>query len=305
MRTVKVTFLDNVEVEHTLSYKVYGSTLAKRWLRILRENQLYRDKYIHTSLYNKSGNDIDEVYKELIEVIQKINVEYDTPLPIFNMLEMDYSKLNLLHSMFEQWGGSVSDSETLVSNFLRLNELIHQYEQVLRNITQEFPSMSAIVDYYPQTLFADITSLDLLNVTNQYDWGQIYLGYNTLGKDWASVAGDNDTDVVVRGTVRPQKRFAAETWFSFNEKLSPMARSIGFEKWYRSLPPELQLKVPIDNLSSMVMGKFILGEVIIDDYFLKFDSNFNNWKVTNGETKKRWNLDVFSTFKKIKGIKIV
>jgi len=77
-----------------------------------------------------------------------------------------------------------------------------------------------------------------------------------------------------------------------------------FETFYNSLPDETKAKVPLDKLSEMALGRFILGEVIIDDEFLKFDSNIDNWKVPNSKTKQKWNEEVFSTFRKVVNIEI-
>ena len=59
------------------------------------------------------------------------------------------------------------------------------------------------------------------------DWGWLYLGYNTLGKNWMSVSFDDDVDAVERNQIRPQRRFAAELFMNF--VLFP--RKVDFTPW--------------------------------------------------------------------------
>jgi hypothetical protein len=313
MRTIEVIFSDGDNNLHTLKYKIYDTRLAKKWLAVIRENQSDLEKYIHTAFYNATGKNIPTIHKDLTDKILKINKEYDIPLPVFGISKINGDNLNKLHSMFEHYGDRIPElkasnryTKELNSYFLDLNELIHIYELALGNQNRNFPTMALTMDYYPQTIFRNIEPLDKLSVKNRYDWGQLFLGYNTLGKDWLTVCCDNDLDLVMRETVKPQKRFAAETWFSFSEleysELSPIAY---FENWYHSLPAELKLKVPIENVSDLVLGKFLIGEIIIDDYFLNFDPDMTNWIIPNSESKKKWNNDVFSTFKKVEKLRIL
>ena len=312
MNRLTVTFLDNDNNQHILNYRIYDTMLAKKWMSVIRANQSDLSKYIHTVFYNVTGKNVLDIYKNLTDTILKINEEYDTLLPIFEMSQIDGEKLNYLHSMFEHYGDRIPELEdnnkntnSLNFNFLSLNELIHTYELALGNQNRKFSSMAATMDYYPQTIFRNIEPLDKLNVRNRYNWGQLFLGYNTLGKDWLTACTDNDLDLVRRNAVKPQQRFAAEIWFSFSElEWFEISATEHFENWYYSLPTELKLKVPIENISDMVLGKFLIGEILIDEYFLKFDPNMDNWLLPNSASKKRWNAGVFSTFKQIEKVKI-
>lgn len=313
MKKVEITVIDHNEIPHVLSYKIYNTRLANRWLEIIEQNQLYANKYIHTALYNSNGADFEFLRLQLVDTISQINAEYDILLPAFANSNITANHLNLLHGMFEHWGDRIPELEaknihtaTLQENFYKLNELIHMCEFSLRNQSSLFPTMSATLDYYPQTIFAPIDPLDLLSVTDQYAWGQLYLGYNTLGKDWLSTCQDNDIDLLSRDAVRPQQRFAAESWLYFGSSQSnPVASAARFESWYYSLPPELQANVPVGDLSAMVLGRFLIGEIIINEYFLKYQPNFDKWLIPNSSCKKQWNNEVFSTFKKITGLKIL
>ena len=309
---LKITFLDAHNQEHVLTYEIYDSGLGRKWLDILSQNQAFPEKYIHGTFYNVSSKDIPEIHAEIISTIKSINDVYHITLPLYE----DYSvlnkvQLNHLHFMFEEHGDRIPELEAKNLHrretqlmFLRLNELIHTYESALQNSPGGFPNMTIMFDYYPQTIFRNIEPLDKLYIRNNFQWGELYLGYNTLGKDWLTAAGDNDLDLVSREQVMPQCRFAAEAWMCFRKDEHVVSKSEFFEKWYNSLAPELQVKVPVNNFSDMVLGKFIVGEVIIDNYFLNFDPDLSKWKLPYSNTKHRWNIEVFATFKKILKIEI-
>ncbi len=314
VRYTMIVFEDNKNKEHRILYELFNTSLAKRWVEVIAENKKDKEKYIHSTLYNLSGADIPRLHNEIILTCRQINVEYDDPLPIYSVDSvLTYQQLNLLHSLFEKWGDRIPELEAAgrhtrssMDNFLRLNELIHSYELALGNSTRLFPSMHACADYYPQTIFRDIDPIDKLHVSNWYDWGDLYLGYNTLGKEWLTVASGNDIEVLLRDNVRPQQRFAAELWISFYERnRTAVDTTASFEKWYLGLAPDLKEMVPIKELSNMVLGKFIIGKIVIDNYFLGFDSKKSNWLMPNHEVKKKWNLEVFSTFQKVKDIILV
>jgi len=313
MSKLRITFLDKDNIEHHITYQIYNSSLGRKWLDLILKNQEHSEKYIHGTFYNVSSKNIPEIHADIINTIKSINEVYHITLPLYEDCSvLNNEQLNYLHFMFEEHGDRIPELEAKNLHrrethlmFLRLNELIHTYESALQNSANKFPSMTIMFDYYPQTIFKNIEPLDKLYVRNNFEWGEIYLGYNTLGKDWLTAAGDNDIELVARQQVRPQERFAAESWLCFRKDEDRISKSIFFENWYNSLSSEVKIKVPIADLTNMVLGKFIIGAVIIDDYFLKFDPVPANWKIPNSNTKQRWNIDVFATFKKIGNIKII
>jgi hypothetical protein len=308
-----ITFEDKNSQLHNLTYRLCNSSLANKWADMVLENQKFDDKYIHTTLYNVSGSQIPEIHEDIVNIIKNINAVYHIPLPLYEDCSvLNNEQLNHLHFMFEQHGDRIPELEAKNLHrretqlmFLRLNELIHTYESALENTRNAFSNMTIMFDYYPQTIFQQIEPIDKMYVRNNFLWGELYLGYNTLGKDWLTAAGDNDIDLVKRGQVRPQQRYAAEAWLCFRKDEHPTGKLEHFEQWYNSLDDEIKSKVPIDQLSEMSLGKFIIGELLITDELLKFDPNVKNWKTLYSNTKNKWNNEVFSTFKKVKNIKII
>jgi hypothetical protein len=163
--------------------------------------------------------------------------------------------------------------------------------------------MSVIFDFYPQTEFESLLERDKLHLTSEFKWGDLYLGYNTLGKDWLKVCLDNDLEVIERDMVKPQIKFAAEAWLNFGPDNFENNNVNMFTNWYEGLPANLQKKVPVDNLNALSFGRFQIGRIVIDEYyFLKYHNNLSDWLSPNHPIKKKWNEEVFSTFRKIKKI---
>jgi hypothetical protein len=300
-----ITFKDNKGLRHTIPIMLYRTDLAKRWAVGVMYNQRINDKYIHSAFINQTYKDISKTQQQLNNVVEQINKEYDLILPVFaDINALDEITLNEMHRQYEVYGTRVDEglipSNSLHDNFLLLNELIHAYEDVLHGKNLPVPPMSVLVDYYPQTEFYPILERDKLHLTTQFMWGGVYLGYNTLGKDWLKVAHDNDIDVVKRGMVKPQTRFSAETWINFGPDDKDNYNKETFENWYLTLSEELQSLVPMDNLHELSLGRYQIGQVIInDDYFLKCHPNEQDWLSYNHPIKKRWNEEVFSTFTEI------
>jgi hypothetical protein len=313
MSILRLSFLDLNNTEHILRYKIYDTGLARRWISVIEENKSFPEKYIHSTFANRTIESIPEIHDSLIKTIKLINIDYHTPISLYEDITVfNYDHLNELHHIFEEYDEYVprlpSDElldDTVHYNFLKFNELIHMYENALDSSKFIFPSMSAVFDYYPQTIRRPILERDKIYIRLNHKWGELYLGYNTLGKDWLTASSDNDIDLVKRQEVRPQQQFAAEMWLNFTRDCDTISKTMLFESWYESLDEDLQKTIPIDNLNELGLGKFLIGELIIDDYFLKFDSNINNWIVPRSNTKIRWNKEVFSTFRELKYLEII
>ena len=312
MLDVYVIFLDKDRRKHRIPFTVFDTSLGSRWAGLVIKNQKFLSgKRLHSTFSNYTLKDLDYILESLNTISKKINREYDRLLPIFSdTTVLDKTVLNNLHEEFEFYGTRVDDlslrldfSVKLHNSFLLLNELIHIAEDLINSNNKEIrpvPTMSVLMDYYPQTEFYDIEEIDKLHLKTDFRWGGIYLGYNTLGKDWLKVAHDNDLEVIERDMVKPQSRFSAETWINFGSD-DWLNHNVGeFEKWYRTLPPELTIKVPIDDLNKLSLGRFNIGHVEINEsYFLKYHDNLNDWLTPNHPIKKKWNEEVFSTFRKI------
>lgn len=307
-----LTFVDCDGIDHELKFILYDSDLVKRWMDITKKNQVIPGQYINSRFTNISYNQISKVRQRLVDCLNRINSVYDEPLPLYEeIIELTTPELNYLHEEFERYGDRFEDlmktakwwSQTLHEDFLELNEIIHLHEDLLYVKKGEFPNMAVLFDYYPQGLHMPILERDKIWITAAMQWGELYLGYNTLGKDWVKVINDNDLEVIERNQVRPQERFAAEAWINFGPDSNGIWEYRNLEKWYMNLSEELQQKVPIDNLNKLTFGRFRLGKLLIDDEFIqRYGGDPIGYKLLSSDTKREWDENVFSKFVQLKKI---
>ena len=311
-KLLSLTFVDNKNKEHELKFTLYDTDLVNRWIDITKKNQQIEGQYINTRFTNITYEQISKVRQRLTDCLNRINSVYDEPLPLYGEIaELTTPELNYLHEEFERYGDRFEDlmrsakwwSQELHNDFLELNEIIHLHEDLLYVKKDVFPNMAVLYDYYPQGLHMPILERDKIWLTAAMKWGEIYLGYNTLGKDWLKVIVDNDIEVMERDQVRPQERFAAETWINFGPDSDGVWEYKCLEKWYLKLPEELQKKVPIDDLNKLTYGRFKLGKLLIDQEFVnKYGGDLDGYMVPSSKTKRDWDENVFSTFVDLKKI---
>lgn len=314
-RILKLVFLDDRGKKHYLHFQLYDTDLVKRWVEITEKNQQTPESYINTRFTNLSYSQISKVRTRLTDCLNRINSVYDEPLPLYEEIEeLTTPELNYLHEEFERYGDRFEDlihtvnwwSQELHEDFLELNEIIHLHEDLLYIKGGAFPNSALLYDYYPQGLHLPILERDKLWLTAMLQWGEVYLGYNTLGKDWMKVVFDDDIEVIERDQVRPQERFAAETWINFGPDSDGVYEIRRLEKMYSKLPENLQKKVPIDDLNKLTYGRFKLGRIIIDDYFIsRYGGTFEDYTVKDGHAKRRWDEEVFSTFVGLKEVEFL
>jgi hypothetical protein len=309
MKLLKAVFSDKFDQLQTLYYRIYDTELSARWTKLTKQNQL-KDKQLFSKFTNRTWKELPEVTTNLNAIVSSINNLYDQALPVYN--ELDTEKLNYLHEQFEVYGDRITLLQTdskwsdqLHQLFLRLNEAIHLTEDVIKTKSRPWPSFAMLYDYVPQELHLPIKDEDMFLLRPNLQWGKLYLGYNTLGKDWIKVQCDNDIEVVEREQVRPQERFAAEAWLNFGPEQDYNTCIMRFYQWYRSLPEDLQAKVPMHDLNKLRLGRFVLGELVIDDYFLAFHENEEDWHTPRHPCKIKWNLEVFSTFRSLVKIELI
>ena len=53
------------------------------------------------------------------------------------------------------------------------------------------------------------------------------------------------------------------------------------------------------------LGRFILGELIIDEYFLSFHNNEEDWHTPRHQCKIDWCMKVFTTFRSLQDISFI
>ena len=216
-----------------------------------------------------------------------------------------------IHNAFINLGKLIEPDHDMVLHeaFLKLNEQIHNFEIVFRTwVNTEKSICSCLIDFMPNKpldkiipsdyLHEQLNPEDFILFTPEHQWGWLYLGYNTLGKHWASACHDDDVEVVKRKQIRPQQRFAAEMYINFRSSSSYYSRVLLHKWWTKNnfsefVDPELRLR-------DLALGFIPVGQ--LQSYALNKDPIISASTITDQES---WNLDVWSKFNSIKSARVI
>ena len=305
----------------TLSYRLQDNSLTPKWIDIVNKRKLETigKELLELKIQNKTQDDLPSLLLKLNSIICEINKYYDKQLPLFSSIEhLDHEILNYLHEEFEIYGErhaverykdpskdpNIWPGTQFRVQFhqlwLDLNQYIHITESAMS--TSDCPSFSCLIQYVPfEEQGAPITSEDKLFLDHQHKWGQLYLGYNTLGKDYMHAYSDDDKRVITNNQVKVQKYLSSEVWlnFSINDYDKNKEFELRFYKWWNTLG------IPHINIDELALGRYYLGDIIIDETFLNFHPEYQNWLVPNSDLRTDWNLKVFRKIVNTTGVDVV
>jgi hypothetical protein len=318
----------NGEETLELIYRILDTDISDRWIDLVDENNKQNNSLRYNYVKILSQEEIEENFQSFKANINYINENYDrvlTDIQDVKFLKNNQYILNDLHEEYEIYGDrllelieegyfddpknhakysekwpGVVQNKLLHESFLLLNEQIHNFESIYRHWNNpQGISCNCLTDFIPAGLHADLKPEDFLLFDPNYEWGWAYLGYNTLGKHWASCISDNDIEVIKRKAVRPQQRFAAELYMNFSIKDNLYRTRIRlYNMWTKNnfseiMNPELRLR-------DLALGFIPIGKIYgykINDGPLVY--------ISKQTDKVNWNLNVWSKFNKIVEFKIV
>jgi hypothetical protein len=316
-----------------LTYRLYDVGVVDRWINLIDKNNASNNTLRYNYRKIVSPQEIERKFKKFKLNIDYINQNYDRPLMDIQSIEylrLNQHVLNSLHEEYEiygdrldrlikigyfsnpldhsdyysdPWPGNKTENDKAVHEaFLLLNEQIHNFEIIFKNWDNISKTLcTCLVDFVPAKLHEDLKPEDYFLFTPDHEWGTIYLGYNTLGKHWSAVYRDNDIDVVKRGAVRPQQRFAAEFYMNFSVRQNMTNSRIQLHKWWMD-----------NNISQwcdprMRLEDFALGFIPIAKLTnYQIDDTTVNISVDMTRAERLdWNKDVWSRFDSVNNIKII
>jgi hypothetical protein len=305
--------LENTTTKDTcvLVYTPLDIDIVDRWMRLV---QTSIDQNLNISSdYRKilSKKEIIENLEDFKENIKQINQLHTRELPMLSTIAdliRDESILNDLHQEFEIFGDLLTMKEAdlngeLYERMLALNTQIHNFEAIVRKWDDLIHlHCRGMVDFLPTGLYSDLTPEDYLLFSSNLNLGWMYLGYNTLGKNWLSVIDDNDIDVVRRGAVRPQAKFAAEFFMDFGEDPKiPFSNQIKLYQWLTKHNLHKNYTSP-PALNEVALGFIPLAR--LREWQINGDEVFKARNIRTRAEKLQWNIDVWSKYDTITNIEI-
>jgi len=312
-----------------LRYNLLDTDVCDRWIGLINENNNRNNSLRYNYRKILSDSEIDQRFQNFKDNINFINRNYDRKLK--DIVSLEYLKnnqdiLNDLHEEYEiygdrleelvnigyfnnpknfpkyyhpVWPGSKNSNDKEVHEaFLLLNEQIHNFEAIYRNYTRRDQTLcTCLWDFMPAGLHEDLKPEDYFLFTPNHLWGWAYLGYNTLGKHWASSCNDNDVEVVRRKQVRPQTRFAAETYMNFSLREPEHGMQVNLYNWWLKNDFSKIMNPAEMKLSDIALGFIPIGKII------GYRINHEDFQMINQDTNKGlWNKHIWSRFNTIESV---
>jgi hypothetical protein len=314
-----------------LNYSIVDTDVSKRWIKLINKNLKKNNgiRYNYRKILN--NEEIAQRFESLIVNLTYINDHYDRALTVPKTLEWlrdNQEVLNDLHEEFEiygdrldhlikvgyfsnpkqfpelynpVWPGGLHENDKVTHEaFLLLNEQIHNFEAIFRNWGQQHRALcTCLWDFVPAGLHEDLQPEDYFLFSSEHHWGWAYLGYNTLGKHWSSACHDNDIEVVKRLQIRPQARFAAETYLNFSLNATGHGTQIKLYNWWKKnnfskfVNPDLRLR------------DLALGYIPVARLYSYAINDQQPIKITDNIDRAQWNQTVWSKFNSIKAVEII
>jgi hypothetical protein len=332
-QALKVTAAHSVTGDRLiLNYIILDTGVSDRWIKLINENLNRKNGLRYNYRKILTADEIVERLEAFRANVTYINDHYDRVLPVPRSLEWlrtNQGVLNDLHEQFEiygdrldhlvqvgyfsdpqkfpdlynpVWPGGAHENDKVTHEaFLLLNEQIHNFESIFRNWDKQHKTLcTCLWDFVPAGLHEDLEPEDYLLFSPEHHWGWAYLGYNTLGKHWSSACHDNDIEVVRRHQIRPQTRFAAETYLNFSLRPTGYGTQVKLYNWWKNngfsefIDPDLRLR-------ELALGYIPLGRL----YSYRINDQPSVTKITDKTDRAEWNQTVWSRFNSIVAVEVI
>ena len=259
----------------SLFYHLNDNPVQYIWQQLHKDSDKFTMGVTH-------GKSLKDLLVELNELLVKTN------RPILE-LPVSQDQLNKLHNSFVE----NSKNNTGVDE-LQINLLIHAIETKNNFLTEYDSSTKFYKD--PDNVRIPIKEEYKLWLINENKWGHLLLGFGTLGKSWNEIAKTNDNlnDLNVQTTI------SSETIMIFNADF-PFLKTP--EKRLYKWAKDSKYSVPLNDLTKMSLGLYLLGEIIVTDAFLNFHPTTSDWYVPNHQCRLLWNRDVLGYNAEVKQIR--
>ncbi len=259
--------------ELVLDYQLSDNPVQHSWQEIHRDSESF---YVSIP--------INTPVEEVLKLANEISSECNLKLIPKNYTDQD---LNYAHNEVVKFSHTNKRIETL-------NQCIHILEAHLRN---------KYVQYNANITFFKDDNSKLIPIQEEHKlwlepnpkWGDLVLGYGTLGKDWLDIFTDDDsaTELAI------QKYISSETCMIFRTEYNyPKSSETLFYRWAKKTNI-----APLDNLNDLSLGRYFLGKIIINDTLLNYHNNIGDWYIPNHICKLNWNKDIIGSTVSIKNIR--
>lgn len=242
-----------------LTYVLYDHPPACKFLQLLKEN--ITKPLVQETSFVLDNKDEEKLLEQMAELIDKLGLDKSLTL-------------NELHELVEQ-----ADPN---DDYDKLNRLIHVYEQFLSN--RDVPRINSFFRFEGATT-TDLSNEDYLFFKMDRGYGDLCMGYNTLGKHWLEIAGRNEADKI--DSVVPQKHINCEGYMLYRPAYeTPYTVTKHFVEWYKQ---HTYKPITLD----MALGYIVVGKLVMP----------LEWNNVHNQARDEWTY-FLSEYKNIVNVKI-
>ena len=263
---LRVTLIDPKTLEnYDLYFNLYDVPIARKWAdelkRIKKSDHSFRERKVH----HKNFKIDDEFIKKFNRTIKKINSFYDLQIR-YPITELTQDILNELHDAYaiygvrnhekleakwwdtayilydenhayaKRWPG-ITFNEDMHHAFVALNDLIHSAEVALKEDWTDASEFVVVASYNPRVDYP-LLEEDTFCLKPFLDFGDLCLGYNTLGKNLKHIVHDEDLESLNKNLIFPQTTWSNEMLIHmFPSDNTPEGFKLYHHRW-KKLNPE-------------------------------------------------------------------
>lgn len=258
-----------------LTYVVYDHLAAQKYWSLLKASIDQEASLEYETSFMYSQEDLKSTYDEMNNIIRNIKTSEDIDLGEISNL----TDLNALHH-------KVEEHEKCTSNWAKLNRLIHKLEQYI-SMQENKPHFNSFFSFNPNFTLP-LEKLDLLFFRIDRQFGDLCVGYNTLGKNWLEIATSDDVEHIPN--VEPQKHLSAESYMILLPyRRDPMAVTDIFARWYREHCNQNDLNL------EMALGYCVVGKLIMPV----------EWEDPSNTERDKWLVEILKPHDQIKSVELI
>jgi hypothetical protein len=255
--------------------------------------------------YHLSDNPVQHAWQEMYSTANKFKMGLSAKITVKELIDninrlgytqliypITQQQLNDLHNQFVE-----NTKQNLnYNNWQEINLIIHLIEDKLK--AGPFADYNGSLRFYidPEPECIPLKEEHKLWLTTEKRWGDLLLGYATLGKGWWEISQDNDNtnDLNLQTSIRSETLCILQPESLLNKDV---------ENRFYDWAVNTDISVPIENLNKLSLGRYFLGRIIITDDLLKFHSNTSDWYVPNHKCKFEWSKEIITKDSVVENVK--
>jgi hypothetical protein len=286
--TYQIFFSDGTHTE-VLEYKIIDSPISRIWLNCIKCHLSSPDCVIYEnqSIVNfPSENKIKQLWEKIHSLIKNINfiLLNDTSYVGINTNELFFQDknnyLNYLHNEFhsihEKYYGLCKELRTYLDQFNKNIHKLQSWNTYKKNDQQSLYATFFLHSSKPRiNAIYNIENKDLYSYFNydDYKFGDLKLGYHTIGKNVFECCWNNDIEVVKKGLVRPQTTISSEVILDFKKNF-PSSQLLNYlQTWINdnNLKQYIDMESPENRIVRQPLLGRLQGNYSVEDIDKIFD----------------------------------